>query len=295
MMASLRPAAVNPQDYGRIAQAIAFLQENHQHQPDLATVARQVHLSESHLQRLFTRWAGISPKRFLQYLTVEYAKAQIAETRNLLELSLRSGLSSPSRLHGLFIHLEAMSPGEYRAGGQGLAIRYGLHGTPFGEVLVVVTQRGVCHLQFLAGTDAATAVAELRQSWPQADWREDPAATQPVCDRLVPPLYPVPQPPLTLRVKGTNFQIQVWRSLLRLPLGGLVTYQDVANQIGRPTATRAVANAIGQNPVAYLIPCHRVIRASGALGGYRWGLSQKAALLGWEASQLAQRGDRSAL
>lgn len=274
------------EDYQSIAAAIAFLQTHYRDQPSLAAVAQHVHLSEAHLQRLFTRWAGISPKRFLQYLTVEYAKSKIAETANLLDLTMAAGLSSPGRLHDLFVSLEAMSPGEYKAGGAGLDIHYGIHPTRFGSALIATTTRGVCNLLFLEETgDAAQAEGEalLRQAWPQANLQYDPTATQPVGDRLLNPLSN-PQP-VSLWVKGTNFQVQVWRSLLALPPGSLSTYRQIAQHVGRPTASRAVGNAIGSNPVALLIPCHRVIRESGELGGYRWGLTRKSALLSWEASR----------
>ncbi|MFQ3615584.1 MAG: methylated-DNA--[protein]-cysteine S-methyltransferase [Cyanobacteriota bacterium] len=274
------------EDYQRIAAAIAFLRTHHTEQPDLAAVAQHLHLSESHVQRLFTRWAGISPKRFLQYLTVEHAKSKIAETENLLDLTLAAGLSSPGRLHDLFVSLEAMSPGEYKAGGAGLEITYGIHPTRFGRALVATTTRGVCNLCFLDEPEVAArdaGEAELRRFWPNATLRYAPDVTAPVGDRL---LNPLENPkPISLWVKGTNFQIQVWRSLLQLPPGSLATYRQIAQRIGRPTASRAVGNAIGSNPVALLIPCHRVIRESGELGGYRWGLPRKSALLGWEAGR----------
>ncbi|GAB4474929.1 MAG: methylated-DNA--[protein]-cysteine S-methyltransferase [Elainellaceae cyanobacterium] len=274
------------EDYQRVAAAIAFLRTHHADQPDLTAVAQHLHLSEAYFQRLFTHWAGISPKRFLQYLTVEYAKSKIAETANLLDLTMAAGLSSPGRLHDLFVSLEAMSPGEYKAGGAGLEIVYGIHPTRFGRALVATTTRGLCNLLFLDVPDAAArdaGEAELRRLWTNATLRYDPAATAPVGDRL---LNPLENPrPISLWVKGTNFQIQVWRSLLQLPPGSLATYRQIAQHIGRPTASRAVGNAIGSNPIALLIPCHRVIRESGELGGYRWGLPRKSALLSWEASQ----------
>ncbi len=281
------PSNANPQaieDYERITQAIAFMRQNLLAQPDLATIAQQVHLSEFHFQRLFTRWAGISPKRFLQYLTVEYAKSRIAQTRNLLDLTLDLGLSSPGRLHDLFVNLEAMSPGEFKAGGAGLQIQYGVHNTPFGKALIAATSRGICNLQFFQPGEEQVIEQGLHQAWEKADMVREQAATQVLCDRIFAPhLVNSPQP-LTLWVKGTNFQIQVWRSLLKIPMGGLATYRAIATMMGRPTAARAVGNAVGSNPVAYLIPCHRVIRESGELGGYRWGVERKVAMLGWEAS-----------
>ncbi|MEE3715792.1 methylated-DNA--[protein]-cysteine S-methyltransferase [Tumidithrix elongata RA019] len=284
-------------DYDRIAKAIAFMRENHLRQPDLATIAEHLHLSEYHFQRLFTRWAGISPKRFLQYLTVEYAKSRIAETKNLLDLSVDVGLSSSSRLHDLFVNLEAMSPGEFKSGGAGLQIFYGIHDTLFGRCAIATTTRGICTLQFLdvADLDLATQNIEslLRLEWPQAEILYDPKATQFACDRIFcPTLCKNDAPenePLKLFVKGTNFQIQVWRALLNIPFGAIATYQNLAEAIGRPTAARAIGNAVGSNPIAYIIPCHRVLRASGELGGYRWGCDRKMSILGWEASQIADK------
>lgn len=278
---------MNPCDretYECIAKAIAFIRQNHLHQPDLEVVAQHVHLSEYHFQRLFTKWAGISPKRFLQYLTVEYAKTKIKATKSLLDLSGDVGLSSPGRLHDLFVNLEAMSPGEFKAGGAGLKIWYGVHATPFGECLIATTSRGICNLDFLDATVSQTVnqtdESRLRSEWPRAEIIYDRQFTKEICDRI---FQPTNSPALAVCVKGTNFQIQVWRALLRVPFGGIATYQGLAESINRPTAARAVGNAAGRNPVGYLIPCHRVIRESGEMGGYRWGLERKTALLGWEA------------
>lgn len=272
-------------DYSRIALAIAFMRQHHLSQPDLATVARQIGLSEYHFQRLFTQWAGISPKRFLQYLTVEYAKSKIAQTKNLLDLTLDVGLSSPGRLHDLFVNLEAMSPGEFKTGGSGKQISYGIYDSPFGKYLLATTSRGICNLHFLDRSDERTAEETLRRIWKNAEIIYERQTTQPLHDRIFNLNTSSDRKPLTLLVKGTNFQIQVWRALLQIPLGGITTYQNIASSIGRPTAARAVGNAIGNNPIAYLIPCHRVLRESGELGGYRWGLERKAAILGWEASR----------
>ncbi|OLP19567.1 6-O-methylguanine DNA methyltransferase [Leptolyngbya sp. 'hensonii'] len=288
MNASIDPNPIRHEDYQRIARAISFMRQHHLQQPDLATVAQQVHLSASHFQRLFTQWAGISPKRFLQYLTVEYAKQRIAQSKNLLDLSLEAGLSSPGRLHDLFITLEAMSPGEVKARGAGLSIHYGIHPTPFGQALLALTPRGLCSLQFVDAGNGQQGEQMLRSEWPQAEISPNPEATQTLCDQIFQPRTISPARSLTLLVRGTNFQIQVWRALLQLPLGSLTTYQGLATLIDRPTAARAVGNAVGQNPIAYLIPCHRVLRQSAELGGYRWGLERKTAMLGWEASHLAQ-------
>jgi len=273
-------------DYERVASAIAFIQSHYRQQPDLATLARHVHLSEHHFQKLFTRWAGVSPKRFVQLLTLESTKQRLTTTQSLLTVALDSGLSSPSRLHDLYVRFEAMTPADYRDGGAGLAIAYGLHPTRFGTALIARTERGICNLQFCVPDDRGHAVDWLRQQWPQADVAQRPEQTQPIADRLNHSLTTeIPQPPLTVLVKGTNFQIQVWRALLTLPMGHVLTYQDIAHRIDKPTAARAVGTAIGANPVGYLIPCHRVIRATGELGGYRWGALRKTVMLGWEAAQ----------
>jgi AraC family transcriptional regulator of adaptative response/methylated-DNA-[protein]-cysteine methyltransferase len=289
----MKPTSVShAEDYCRIAQAITFMRQHHCSQPDLPTVAQQIGLSEYHFQRLFKQWAGISPKRFLQYLNIEYAKSKIAQTRNLLDLTLDVGLSSPGRLHDLFVTLEAMSPGEFKAGGAGLRIHYSIHETPFGLALIATTHRGICNLSFLESAQAQLVEQTLRRTWTNAEIIQDQQITQPFCDLIFTPEIPGTdgaaagnhQKPLMLWVKGTNFQIQVWRALLRVPFGSLITYQTLAALIGRPTAARAVGNAVGSNPIGYLIPCHRVLRESGEIGGYRWGVERKTAILGWEAS-----------
>ena len=282
------------ENYDRIAQAIGFMRQHYRKQPDLATIAEHIGLSPSHFQRLFTQWAGISPKRFLQYLTLEYAKSKITQTQSLLALTFEVGLSSPGRLHDLFVNLEAMSPGEFKAEGAGLQIHYAIHQSPFGQVLIATTPRGICNVQFLNIAEQTIAEQMLRQCWPKAEIMQDRQRTKPLYDLIFSSLSN-PQKPLTspltlnLFVKGTNFQIQVWRALLNIPFGGMTTYQNIAKTMGHPTSARAVGNAIGNNPISYLIPCHRVIRASGELGGYRWGLERKTAILGWEASQITQK------
>ncbi|MEN9568763.1 MAG: hypothetical protein RLZZ69_3961 [Cyanobacteriota bacterium] len=276
---------IEHEDYQKIAKAIAFIRQNQLSQPDLTTVAYHIGLSEYHFQKLFTRWAGISPKRFLQYLTLEYAKSKINQTKSLLDLTLDVGLSSPGRLHDLFVNLEAMSPGEYKVGGLGLQIFYGVHNTTFGKALIATTPRGICNLHFLHSADEQTPAQIIRQSWVNAEIICNQNATQALCDRIFPSAILKEQKPLTVLVKGTNFQVQVWRALLKIPFSGMTTYQTVAEAIDRPNTTRAVANAVGANPIGYLIPCHRVIRSSGELGGYRWGMDRKAAILGWEASR----------
>jgi AraC family transcriptional regulator of adaptative response/methylated-DNA-[protein]-cysteine methyltransferase len=275
-------------DYERIARAIEYLQRHATQQPDLASVARHVHLSEHHFQRLFTRWAGVSPKRFLQYLTVEHAKSRLPESQNVLDLAGTVGLSGPGRLHDLFVTLEAVSPGEYKARGAGLEIRYGIHASPFGPALIAVSPRGICGLHFLdGGIDDAEQL--IGRDWPHAGLREDARGTAVLAEHVFRPFASHPAKPLALVVKGSNFQIKVWRALLALPFGSVTTYRDIARRIQEPGAARAVGNAIGANPIAWLIPCHRVIRESGELSRYRWGETRKAAILGWEASHAAPR------
>jgi AraC family transcriptional regulator of adaptative response/methylated-DNA-[protein]-cysteine methyltransferase len=269
-------------DYPRIAQAIEYLEKNADTQPELSEVANAVGLSEYHFQRMFSRWAGISPKRFLQFLTKESAKDLLAQSENLLDTTYGVGLSSLGRLHDLFVTTEAVTPGQYKSGGMGLTIRYGLHETPFGEALIGLTERGICHLGFVEGSEG-DAIDALVSSWPQARMIEDYNATA----SLVAPIFDLSQrskKPLHLHLRGTNFQLKVWEALLRIPPGAVISYQGLAEQAGHPGASRAVGTALGRNPIAVLIPCHRVIRKLGEFGNYRYGLARKKALLGWEVA-----------
>lgn len=269
-------------DYARVERAIEYLASRHLEQPDLAALARHVHLSEYHFQRLFSRWAGISPKRFLQCLTVEHAKQRLAESGALFDVTLESGLSSPSRLHDLFVAVEAMTPGEFKEHGAGLRIRYGLHPSPFGTCLLATTDRGVCGLSFMDVGNESDAVRELQSMWIGARLEERPEVTAPIASRIFDALNHGRRPNLSLLLKGTNFQLKVWKALLQIPPGALVSYDIVARWIGNSRAARAVAKAVGANPVAYLIPCHRVIRQTGMISGYRWGPARKQAILAWE-------------
>ncbi|HEV7349416.1 methylated-DNA--[protein]-cysteine S-methyltransferase [Telluribacter sp.] len=270
-------------DYQRIEKSIRYIGEHYKRQPSLREIAEHVALSEYHFQRLFTRWAGTSPQRFMRYLTKEFAKEQLAASANLLETTHEVGLSSPSRLHDLFVTYEAMTPAEFRALGEGVTIRYGVHETPFGECFIAVTERGITDLRFLSEADTAEAVlAQVQAEWPHARSTYDAAATHPYIHQL---FFAKSATPLPLLLRGTNFQIKVWEALLRIPSGRLVSYDDVARYIGQPTASRAVGTAIGSNRIAYLIPCHRVLQKVGGLGGYRWGTARKQAILGWEAVQ----------
>jgi AraC family transcriptional regulator of adaptative response/methylated-DNA-[protein]-cysteine methyltransferase len=266
--------------YEVVAQAIRYLRAQALQQPTLAELAQAVHLSEFHLQRVFAQWAGISPKRFLQYLTKEYARQALREAQDVLSVAYDSGLSGGSRLHDLMVSCEAMTPGEIRRGGAGVTVGWGQADTPFGAALVGWTPRGLCYLAFLDG-DAAGRQQELQAAWPAATLARDDGAAQ----RLLAQVFPAtPQPGrLHLLLRGTNFQLKVWEALLRLPPGWRVSYTQLAALAGAPKAQRAVGSALAANQIGWLIPCHRVIRESGDSGHYRWGGERKAAMLAWEA------------
>lgn len=271
-------------DYQRVEAAIRYLRANVTQQPSLAELAQELHLSEFHLQRLFTRWAGVSPKRFLQLLTLEQAKAQLARSADLLTASYESGLSGAGRLHDLFVNIEAVTPGEFKSQGATIEICYGLHPTPFGECLIGQTQRGVCFLEFINEQSAEQVLAAMHNKWPEATFRADAATTRQTVNAIF-YAQKTPKTSLNLIVKGTNFQVQVWRALLRIPSGHVSSYATIAHWIGKPKAVRAVGTAIGANPIAWLIPCHRVLRSDGNLGGYHWGETRKQACLAWEAAK----------
>jgi AraC family transcriptional regulator, regulatory protein of adaptative response / methylated-DNA-[protein]-cysteine methyltransferase len=279
-----------PSDYQRIEQAIAYLTHHFREQPRLAEVAAEIGLSEHHFQRLFSRWAGVSPKRFLQYLTAEYARELLQSSHSVLDAAFAAGLSGSGRLHDLTLNLHGVTPGELQSRGAGLRIGYGLHPTPFGDCLLAATPRGICALAFLGADEIETVLAELRRRWAEARIEPDPAGTGALVARIFHPDTAQRAAPLHLLVQGTNFQLRVWEALLHLPAGTATTYGELAERIGAPRAARAVGTAVGQNPIAYLIPCHRVIRASGVLGEYRWGALRKQALLGWEAAQRESQG-----
>ncbi len=271
-------------DYTRIASAIEFIAENATAQPSLDEIAAHVHLSPYHFQRLFSRWAGITPKRFLQVLTLERAKVLLADSQPLLHVADAVGLSSASRLYDHFIHLEAISPGEFKQGGAGLTIEHAVHDSIFGDAFIAVTPRGICRLAFIDTGERDAQLAVLRRQWPQAELREDVERTRPFIDAIFAGGFPADRP-LSLLVSGTNFQINVWKALLRIPPGAYASYGQVAAAAGRPGAARAVGMAVGANPIAFVIPCHRVIQQNGALGGYRWGLTRKRAIQAWEAAR----------
>jgi len=271
-------------DYRRIEKAIQFIGENFQSRPSLDRIAQSVHLSKFHFERVFKRWAGISPIQFMQYLTLDYTKQKLMQSESLLETSLDAGLSGPSRLHDLFVNFEAMTPGEYKKQGAGLEIDYGFSKSPFGNCLLAFTRRGICHLGFVGKGDQSDALAGLIETWPGATFAERSEPVHKLVSRIFSTDRHRKDGPFNLHVKGTNFQVNVWKALLTVPEGWVVSYRDVATYIGRPKAFRAVANAVAINPVAYLIPCHRVIAGSGNIHGYRWGPVRKKAMVGWEAA-----------
>ena len=268
-------------DYGRIEQAILYLENHYKDQPALDDVAANIGLSEYHFQRLFTRWAGVSPKRFLQFLTKEGAKELLNRSENLLDTTHQVGLSSLGRLHDLFVTAEAVSPGEYKSRGAGVTIRYGVHPTPFGKALIATTDRGICHLSFVQ-TREGDAIDQLVMDWKQARMIEDHKSTVPLIEPIFDLRYSHRGKPLNVHLRGTNFQLKVWEALLQIPVGEVTTYAGIASRIGNPGATRAVGTAIGHNPIAVLIPCHRVIRKVGDFGNYRHGALRKKALLARE-------------
>lgn len=271
----------NMLDYALIEKALDYLEDRYLEQPSLEEIAAHIGLSEYHFQRLFTRWVGISPKRFLQFLTREHARMLLDQSVSVMETAYMAGLSSPGRLHDLFVKLDAVTPGEYKLRGEGLEIFYGFHPSPFGECMVALTERGLCGMAFVSRDDRNGTYLDLRRRWKYAELIEDPERTEPILDQV---FYGRSQnaEPLMLYLQGTNFQIKVWEALLRVQPGNLTTYERIAAQIGKPEAARAVGQAVGSNPVSYLIPCHRVIRKMGVFGGYRWGSARKKAILGWE-------------
>lgn len=275
------------EDFQRIEKAIQFIEENFKSQPTLDQMARSVHLSKYHFERLFKRWAGISPIQFMQFMTLDYTKERLIESKSLLETALDAGLSGPSRLHDLFITFEAMTPGNFKKQGAGLQISYGICDSPFGECLLATTQRGICYFGFVDSGERSETIGQLFDTWPGSAFVESPTAVCPIVNDIFRIDHQKSAHPFNLQIKGTNFQINVWKALLNIPKGCVVSYQDIASYIGHPKAFRAVANAIAINPVAYLIPCHRVIAKSGKIHQYRWGSARKMALIGWEAANTA--------
>jgi len=275
-------------DYQRIEKAILALGKSFLQQPNLEEIAKSAALSEYHFQRLFSRWVGISPKRFLQFLTKEHAKALLEKSQNLLAAADEAGLSGTGRLHDLFVACEAVTPGEFKNKGEGLQIFYGFHPTPFGHCLLAVTARGICHFAFVQNGQRTPALKLFKKKWENAKITVAPAKTRALIEQIFNPLKNGKPQPLHLLLSGTNFQIKVWEALLQIPAGAVASYEDIAARLGMPQASRAVGNAVAQNSIAYIIPCHRVVRKLGEFGNYRWGAARKKAMLGWE---MAKRND----
>jgi len=271
-------------DYERIVKAISFITKRVKHQPTLDEISAHLHMSPFHFQRLFCRWAGVTPKKFLQILTVERAKQLLSQSKPLLEASDSLGLSSGSRLYDHFVCLEAVTPGEYKKGGAGITVEYAVHITPFGNVFIAVTPKGVCKLAFLIQNDIESHLNELNKKWPHAVLHENDESTFKIIESMFGGDMKLDRP-LSLHVSSTNFQLSVWKALLDIPPGTVTSYTQVASKVGRPRAARAVGTAIGSNPIAFLIPCHRVIQQSGKLGGYHWGETRMHAIHAWESAR----------
>ncbi len=290
---AIKPAAVlqrdiTPEgsDYETVRRVIEKISLDYRDQPSLETLAAEVGETPTALQKLFTRWAGLSPKGFLQAVTLDHARRLLDSGLPLLETSIEVGMSGPGRLHDLFVTHEAMSPGDYKTRGAGLTIRYGFHISPFGIALVMVTERGLAGLSFNDPGEERAAFADMAGRWPNASYVEDLAATQPYAERIFDPARWRGDRPLRVVLIGTDFQVRVWEALLAIPMGKACSYSSIAERIGAPAASRAVGAAVGANPISFVVPCHRALGKSGALTGYHWGLTRKRAILGWEAGQL---------
>ena len=276
----------NLEDYEKVRSVLANLYDNWRDQPSLDELAEPVGMNAEQLQRVFTRWAGLTPKAFLQALTLDHARAMLKDSASILETSLEVGLSGPGRLHDLFVVHEGMSPGAYKSKGEGLTIYYGFHPSPFGLALVMVTDYGLCGLAFADRGEETTALADMQKRWYNAQYTEDSARTAPYAARIFAPDKWRDGQPLRITFIGSDFEIRVWESLLKIPVGRAVTYGDIATSIEKPKAARAVGAAVGRNPISFVVPCHRVIGKSGDITGYHWGLTRKRAILGWEAGKV---------
>jgi len=279
----------NEINYSRMAKAIEFVAENFKDQPKLEEVAESVYMSPFHFQRMFTEWAGVSPKQFLQFVSANYAKNLLQNKATLFEAALETGLSGTGRLHDLFLKVEAMTPGEYKNGGSSLEIDYSFQNTPFGRVLVATTQKGICNLEFVE--DESQSLVELGKQWYNARIRENAIKHVDLIENI---FWKKSDEKVALNLKGTEFQLKVWEALLRIPEGSVTNYQEIANQIGNPKASRAVGSAIGSNPVGFIIPCHRVIKKAGGIGEYHWGVERKRSIIAWEKCQILAQNQKVA-
>ena len=274
-------------DYAVVRRAIAHIRGHWREQPEVEDIAHAAGVTPTDLHHLFRRWAGLTPKAFLQALTLDHARKLLRDSASVLDATYEVGLSGPGRLHDLFVTHEAMSPGEWKSGGEGLTISYGFHPSPFGTALVMATERGLAGLAFADPGEEAAALADMRSRWRKAAYVEDVERTGPIAQRIFDPTLWRPDRPLRVVLIGTDFEVRVWDTLLGIPMGRATTYGDIAHKLGKPTAARAVGAAVGKNPVSFVVPCHRVLGKSGDLTGYHWGLSRKRAILGWEAGQVA--------
>jgi AraC family transcriptional regulator of adaptative response/methylated-DNA-[protein]-cysteine methyltransferase len=274
-------------DYDSVRRAIAFISAHWRAQPTIEAIADAAGLTPDELHHLFRRWAGLTPKAFMQALTLDHAKGLLRDSASILDAALDSGLSGPGRLHDLFVTHEAMSPGEWKAGGAGMTLRYGFHPSPFGTAIVIASGRGLAGLAFADPGDEMAALADMRRRWPRAECIEDHAGTAAMAQRIFDTRLWRPDQPLRVVLIGTDFEVRVWESLLKIPLGRATTYSDIACNVRNPKASRAVGAAVGRNPISFVVPCHRVIGKSGALTGYHWGITRKQAMLGWEAGQVS--------
>ncbi len=279
-------------DYELIRRAIAFLSETWTEQPPLDRLAQHLGLSPAHCQKLFKRWCGLSPKEFVQSITVDHARALLKDSASVLETAHEVGLSGAARLHDLFVSHEAMTPGDYKRRGEGLEMAYGFHASPFGEALLIATDRGLAGLAFVdedKGQTQQEALADMTQRWPKARFVPAPERTAVFAQQIFKSSPSSRERPIRLVMIGTDFEVRVWETLLKIPMGRAVSYNDIARHLGQPTASRAVGSAVGRNPISFVVPCHRVLRGDGSLGGYHWGLTRKRALIGWETGRVAGR------
>jgi AraC family transcriptional regulator of adaptative response/methylated-DNA-[protein]-cysteine methyltransferase len=283
----LAPLSTAATDYDIVRRAIAHIRGHWRAQPEIDTIAEAAGVSATDLHHLFRRWCGLTPKAFLQALTLNHARELLRSSASVLETSYEVGLSGPGRLHDLFVTHEAMSPGEWKAGGEGLIIEYGFHPCPFGMALVMITPRGLAGLALADAGKERTALNDMRRRWPKAKYVEDFAATAATARRIFDRALWRPEQPLRVVLIGTDFEVRVWEKLLTIPMGGLTTYSDLAAKAGSPKGARAVGAAVGKNPICFVVPCHRVIGKNGDLTGYHWGITRKRAMLGWEAGQVA--------
>jgi AraC family transcriptional regulator of adaptative response/methylated-DNA-[protein]-cysteine methyltransferase len=290
VLPTMPPAAPTPctgavDDYSIVRRAVAYLSEQWRAQPEIEAIAHAAGVTPDELHHLFRRWAGLTPKAFLQALTLDHARRLLRESASVLDAAYEVGLSGPGRLHDLFVTHEAMSPGQWKAGGEGLTLAYGYHPSPFGTALVIATARGLAGLAFADTGEESKALDDMRGRWPRAEFREDTAGTAALARRIFQPKLWQRDRPLRVVMIGTDFEVRVWETLLKVPMGRATTYSDIAAHVRTPKAARAVGAAVGKNPISFVVPCHRVIGKSGDLTGYHWGLTRKRAMLGWEAGQ----------